>query len=190
MTYCPVAVLGFAARDEEEATQTVEALLDDLDSGFDDSVTLQGLPGGGAPAAVERFNTRLTYRYRDANNWQEVEGVVLAGEPTSDQLAALRAGLDEHFWFIPSQVGLVDLQERLPQWDSAEEVAENEADPASDPDHPWHELNATVGEDLQLTAQPPSLAALKASGPAARMTISELAEAIATQRWDSSIPLR
>lgn len=67
------------------------------------------------------MNTRFEYRYRDGQNYKLYSEVVIAGEFTLDQL---RPHLYEGEFFVPSEVGLDDLQEY----------------PYRSCDHVWHEL--------------------------------------------------
>jgi hypothetical protein len=179
--YTPDIVLGFTAADAEDAHRALEALLEALDGAFDNAVSFEELLDGGEPHEVAHFNTRLTYRYRDEHNYKCTTSLVLAGEPTPATLRELRGGLSEGEWFIPSQVGLEDIQDALQQFDSPHSIAEYEAEPSLDPDHPWHELEPTIGEDLELTAEPTTTKA---------MSFAQLARAIAEHDWDDTISVR
>lgn len=86
-------------------------------------------------------NTRLTYMYRDGANYKQLEVVVFAGAITPQDRAALFDHLDEGTWFIPSQVGLEDLQARFGA--------------LTDDDHAWHELDNDEG--VALTDEPATL---------------------------------
>jgi hypothetical protein len=85
-------------------------------------------------------NTLIRYQYRDAANYKATSSVVFAGRPTDDELARLLANRDEGERFIPSQVGLQDLQ-----------LSFNGR--LQDDDHVWHELQA---EDVEATDEPPT----------------------------------
>ncbi|MCF6285901.1 MAG: hypothetical protein L3K26_11995 [Candidatus Hydrogenedentes bacterium] len=74
------------------------------------------------------MNTRLEYMYRDGENYKQFGEVVLAGEVT---IAQLKPHLYEGGFFMPSEVGLEDLQET----------------PYLACDHVWHELEETVPID-------------------------------------------
>ncbi|MBL7645491.1 MAG: hypothetical protein JNK74_04795 [Candidatus Hydrogenedentes bacterium] len=84
------------------------------------------------------MNTRFEYLYRDGHNYKQYNEVVLAGKFTLDQL---RPHLYERNHFMPSEVGLDDLQEF----------------PYRDCDHIWHELvSAEPTEDaptVEVTAE-------------------------------------
>lgn len=54
------------------------------------------------------MNTRFEYLYRDGHNFKQYNEVVIKGEFTLDQL---RPHLYERNYFMPSEVGLDDLQE-------------------------------------------------------------------------------
>lgn len=75
-------------------------------------------------------NTRFSYMYRDASNYKTGAELVLAGEvkPADRELIAER--LDQGEWFIPSQVGLRDLQRDF-----------NVEGALYEDDHVWHELD-------------------------------------------------
>ena len=74
--------------------------------------------------------------YRDASNYKVFESVVLAGELLMETLAPCLGTISTGREFIPSQVGLEDLQPRMLSYPSAD-------------DHVWHEL-----ESVELTSSP------------------------------------
>ena len=53
------------------------------------------------------MNTRFSYQYTDANNYKNFDDVIIAGHVSFSQLEPL---LHEGEFFIPSEVGLPDLQ--------------------------------------------------------------------------------
>ena len=69
------------------------------------------------------MNTLIEYMYRDANNYKQHERLIVVGKVDID---AFNKALDNEGGFIPSQIGLEDLQERF-------------ADISQDSDHVWHE---------------------------------------------------
>jgi hypothetical protein len=77
-------------------------------------------------------NTKLSYMYRDANNYKEYREIVLEGLLTPEEVQIFMECLDKGCGadggFIPNQVGLEDLQERL-----------HDSKDWGD-DHPWHEF--------------------------------------------------
>lgn len=76
------------------------------------------------------MNTRFEYQYRDGHNYKQYNEVVIGGEFT---LGQLRPYLYEGAFFVPSEVGLNDLQE----------------EPYGACDHVWHELvSAEPTEDV------------------------------------------
>lgn len=80
------------------------------------------------------MNTRLEYMYRDGHNYKQFNEVVIAGEITIDQL---RPCYYEGQFFVPSEVGLEDLQ----------------VFPYRDCDHIWHEiLETTRTQDVPTAA--------------------------------------
>lgn len=74
------------------------------------------------------MNTKISYMYRDASNYKQCEEVIFEGEITEAEKEVILNNRDEGLYFIPSQVGLDDLQSRMTGY------------PNSD-DHVWHELN-------------------------------------------------
>jgi len=85
-------------------------------------------------------NTRLDYMYRDADNYKQNAHVVMPGTLTLEQAIAIVDGLDDDDGFVPSAVGLDDLQERMSTgWDEQS-------------DHPYHEITG-----ISLTPQVPTV---------------------------------
>src|SRR5271157_5760816 len=84
------------------------------------------------------MNTKITYQYRDGSNWKQFKEVILFGEISTTGRAKLYKHCDEGEWFIPSQVGLEDLQHLMTGF------------PGGD-DHVWHEL---IG--FEFTEEPPT----------------------------------
>lgn len=78
------------------------------------------------------MNTRFTYLYRDACNYKQFGVLVLAGDLRVEDLRPLA---HEGMYFIPSQVGLADLQ----------------PEPLTEDDHVWHELVDTEATDAHVT---------------------------------------
>lgn len=93
------------------------------------------LTDAAAPLAP-RF-TRVEYRYRDLHGCQQYGTAYLSGVLDGDQVADIEARLDEGEFFIPSQVGLRDLQA-----DFAEGLVE-------DLDHVWHILDLRFPEEAE-----------------------------------------
>jgi hypothetical protein len=91
-------------------------------------------------------NTLFTYWYRDASNYKANRTVVFAGEYTAADLELIASKLAEDgVCFIPSQVGLVDLQHALGA--------------PSDDDHVWHEwgeleYGIEIADTVELTDRP------------------------------------
>jgi len=99
------------------------------------------------------MNTSIEYLYRDANNYKQYEEAILEGELTDEQKALILKHEDE---FIPSQVGLSDLQPRFLSF------------PSSD-DHVWHEMGRINGTHHE---------------PNMPMTAAEFAEKFRGISWD------
>ena len=74
------------------------------------------------------MNTLLEYLYRDASNYKQHGSVVLKG---SVSLNSIRHLLFDRTYFIPSQVGLPDLQYKFKE--------QGFKYPTGD-DHSWHEI--------------------------------------------------
>lgn len=70
-----------------------------------------------------RVNTKISYLYRDADNYKVRHKAVIAGSMSEEQEKAIEDSLDGGVYFIPSQVGLPD--------DRFGSVTEA--------DHPWFE---------------------------------------------------
>lgn len=85
---------------------------------------------------LARVNTKISYLYRDADNYKMRHEVVIAGSMSEEQEKAIEDSLDEGVYFIPSQVGLPD--DRFGSVTAA--------------DHPWFEW---VG--VEPTADRPTL---------------------------------
>ena len=78
------------------------------------------------------MNTIFGYLYRDAGNYKFYNKLVLKGVLTSDQIVPY---LKESTYFIPSEVGMLDIQ----------------PDQFSLDDHIWHEV-----DDIRVTTEEPS----------------------------------
>ena len=78
------------------------------------------------------MNTKFSYLYRDAGNYKFFKDVVLDGVLSLDQL---NPSLWESEYFIPSEVGLPDLQ----------------PEPLTVDDHIWHEIDAIEYTDDEPT---------------------------------------
>lgn len=103
-------------------------------------------------------NTRVGYMYRDASNYKQTTEVVFAGRLLPAELAAITANLEGGEWFIPSQVGLEDLQEHF-------------GSRLYDDDHVWHELGAG---DIKPTS----------AAPTEPDDVHHWARLMATTEWD------
>lgn len=74
------------------------------------------------------MNTQIEYMYRDGENYKQFREVILVGEVT---IAELKPHYYEGSFFMPSEVGLNDLQEP----------------PYLACDHVWHELEEAEPTD-------------------------------------------
>lgn len=79
------------------------------------------------------MNTKFNYLYRDVCNYKKFNDVVLFGIFEVKQIEPL---LKDKLFFIPSDVGLPDLQDDIFSVD----------------DHIWHEF-----ESIELTEEPPNV---------------------------------
>lgn len=75
---------------------------------------------------MEEMNTRMTYLYRDADNYKTLNEVVIQGTFTDEEIDEIMGICDQGEYFIPRQVGLPE--ERF-----------EKLDPQSD--HCWFELS-------------------------------------------------
>lgn len=95
-------------------------------------------------------NTKLTYMYRSASNFKISRQVVCEGADAT-LIPAIHGALDEGEWFIPSQVGLDNLQ-----GDQGWELDRDE-------DSVWHEIVEVEATDLPTTPNAPTFADLAAA---------------------------
>lgn len=86
------------------------------------------------------MNTKISYLYRDADNYKKVNECVIAGALTAEQICAIKACCDMGEYFIPSQVGLPE--RRFDRYDPAV-------------DHCWFELDE---DSFSETIEPPTVA--------------------------------
>lgn len=104
------------------------------------------------------MNTKISYMYRDADNYKTFRDEVLSGEITQKQKDEITECLHDEEFFIPHQVGLPEVR--------FEQVTES--------DHAWFEFHPE--EDVTLTNQDPTI----------DMTVDELVEKFqaAKGNWD------
>lgn len=95
---------------------------------FIDSASFEALAGN------PKANTAFEYMYRDASNWKQFGRVIFSGAISRDDVEAVLKARYDGEWFIPGQIGMVDLQEG---WDPQY-------------DHPFHELGG-----FELTLEDP-----------------------------------
>jgi len=79
------------------------------------------------------MNTKFSYLYRDAWNYKKFHSIILSGFISLDKIEPF---LRDHTFFIPSEVGLPDLQEEV----------------FKSYDHIWYEIEAVKLTDEQSTA--------------------------------------
>ncbi len=83
------------------------------------------------------MNTQIHYLYRDASNYKAHHEIIVHGKIT---FADITPHLESGEFFIPSQVGLPDLQSQLGK--------------PTDDDHAWHHLTP---DDFIPTSAPPTV---------------------------------
>jgi len=91
------------------------------------------------------MNTKIEYLYRDGSNYKTYEEVVLKGELTETQIAAVFASANNESGnplFLPEQVGMESLLGNMGDGTITEA------------DHPWHEL-ATITATTERERRPP-----------------------------------
>ena len=93
-------------------------------------------------------NTKIEYLYRDASNYKVYASEVLKGELTFVQKDFLKS--DTQDGFIPSQVGLRNLQGELMALDSDNDSDSYDPFGAGD-DHVFHELDEVKDTDEEPT---------------------------------------
>lgn len=108
---------------------------------------------------MRRPNTRIEYRYVDAGGNKKYHHVVVAGHI---QLSDVARFLHDSQFFIPSQVGLEDLQHRWKRWDV-------------ELDHVWHEF-----VEFMPTTR----------GPRASVTAAELIANFQKVCWDEAAAMK
>lgn len=92
------------------------------------------------------MNTDFYYTYVDQNGYKQEKTVILAGEITLEQIEPY---LDEGLYFIPSQVGLEDLQKGFLIYG-----------PLGENDHVWHKIEEG---DITPTGKEPTIADFSAA---------------------------
>lgn len=104
------------------------------------------------------MNTKISYMYRDADNYKTWSEEILKGEISVQQLMTIVDCLDDKMYFIPSQVGLPEVR----------------FDNVTEADHCWFELYPK--QDFNRTVQEPTI----------DMTVDELVKRFqaAKGRWD------
>jgi hypothetical protein len=112
-------------------------------------------------------NTATRYMYRDASNYKVARTVVFEGRFTDQQLADINDNLFDGESFIPSQVGLEDLQDVLREYDTSPQSLE---DPES-ADHVWHDITGFAHTD---------------NDPTEAATFSGFADAFKAAVWDET----
>lgn len=106
------------------------------------------------------MNTKMSYMYRDADNYKSLTEVVISGEITEEQEDRIVAKLDDDTYFIPEQLGLP--AKRMDDYPYDPEV-----------DHPYCELIGFESTSLDATED---------------LTVDELVAAFeAVESWDESL---
>lgn len=99
-------------------------------TGISEIIDVESFAKGGA-------NTEVSYMYRDADNYKVSRRVVLGGTITVAKAMEIVRALDEGQYFVPSEIGLEDIQGGfLAGADWNEQV-----------DHPFHELTGIALTD-------------------------------------------
>ena len=80
----------------------------------DEECEQPGKKYGGLNADIESnkeesLNTKISYMYRDACNYKQLQSVILSGELTKGQIQQIYDSCDGEF-FIPAQVGLPEIR--------------------------------------------------------------------------------
>lgn len=104
------------------------------------------------------MNTKISYMYRDADNYKTWNEEVLKGEISAQQLMTIVDCLEDKMYFIPSQVGLPEVR----------------FDDVTEADHCWFEL--CPEQDFSSTEHAPTI----------DMTVDELVKRFqaARGRWN------
>lgn len=87
-------------------------------------------------------NTLINYHYQDASNHKVYsENIVLEGTLLDEEKYDLMLNFEELYGFIPSKIGLKDLQSELQKYDTS----------FNDDDHPFHQLDLVESTNLEPT---------------------------------------
>jgi len=100
-------------------------------------------------------NTSISYKYTDATNYKTDHTVIFSGSATDTDLIHLFQSLDDGDGFIPSQVGLLDIQFVLQTHDVKDNRdSEGEYNPfgPEGSDHVWHSILRENVEKTNLDA--------------------------------------
>jgi len=109
------------------------------------SINLEELDNSDLP------NTKIVYEYRDASNYKTNDEVVLAGKIDHELLSKMLAKLQGGMFFIPGQVGLPDIQNKMGDW--------------NEDDHPFHSFLIIQPTSEDPTEGMPTIYELVASFP-------------------------
>jgi hypothetical protein len=114
------------------------------------------------------MNTRIDLEYRDADNFRKGEVVVVSGAITGPMIEAIRSNLEDDMFIIANQVGLPTPAEKLHSDHGGPKAA----------DHVYTIMEGWDDDELRpedlLTSEPPTH----------DLSIGELAQKIASARWD------
>ena len=89
------------------------------------------------------MNTQIFYMYRDADNYKKRHSVIIKGKLSPASIDRLKGILEDGLYFIPSDLGLEDLQKYLQDIDVEDNIDEDGYYNPYGPegaDHVWHEL--------------------------------------------------
>ncbi len=107
------------------------------------------------------MNTKISYLYRDADNYKMHNKCVIAGTLTTEQARTIKDSCEMGEYFIPRQVGLPE--RRFDRYDPAV-------------DHCWFELDEDCSSE---TIEPPTVALIKMLADGRPITAEEYDELIA-----------
>jgi hypothetical protein len=124
----------------------------------------------GSTARPEQGNIKISYMYRDADNYKAHGEVVLAGRMSEGDMKIILAVCSNHGgrFFIPGMVGLDDLQKSFNG---------GESEWHDDRDHPWHTFTGIEPTEEECT---------HVDGLASNQLVDKFLRVAINRGWDES----
>ena len=112
---------------------------------------------------MSKIFTSIPYNYADEGNFGQAEIVFISGLLSSEQIAVITARLESEEFFIPTQVGMVALQNRHPDFPTEQ-------------DHVWHKFDTAQFQAVDVLPE----------GVSVLCTAAEFVERFTDIEWDVS----